>query len=113
MKNIDVYLQYFSAECEFSGVLRRGAAVRLTAESDAGMIRYTVSVSFFPHQDAEDFAISGDAYAESELYSGKGRRAKKREQTYLQALRAEADALADSLGGTIFWEQPLIEARLG
>jgi hypothetical protein len=111
MKVIDIYLQYFSAECEFAGTLRKGAAVRLTAESDAGTIRYSVSVSFFPHADAGDFGISGDAFAERELYSGKGRRSKKREQTYLAALREHADAAAQSLGGVIHWDAPLIEAR--
>lgn len=113
MKTIDVYLQYFAAECEFAGVPRKGAAVRLTAESDAGSIRYTVSVSFFPHADAEDFAISYDAYAERELYDGKGRRSKKREQGYLESLHAEADAAAETLGGKILWAQPLIAARFG
>ncbi len=113
MKTVDVYLQYFSAACEFAGIKRRGAAVRLTAESDAGTIRYTVGVSFFPHQDAEDFGISYDAAAEREIYAGKGRRAKKREQGMLQQLRAEADLAAESLGGQIFWDQPLIEARMG
>lgn len=113
MKTIDVYLQYFAAECEFAGVPRKGAAVRLTAESDAGNIRYTVSVSFFPHTDAEDFTVSYDACAETCIYDGKGRRSKKREQGYLESLRAETDALAASLGGRVFWEQPLIAARFG
>lgn len=110
MKSIDVYRQYFAAECEFAGVPRKAVVVRLTAESDAGSIRYTVGISFFPHTDAEDYAISYDACAESELFAGKGRRSKKREQGYLEAFRAAADALAASLGGRIFWEQPLIEA---
>ena len=39
MKTIDVYKQYFCAECTFNGVERRGAAVWLTAESDSGMRR--------------------------------------------------------------------------
>ncbi len=113
MKEIDVYLQYFAAECEFAGTPRKGAAVRLTAVSDAGQIRYTVSVSFFPHEDAEDFRISYDAYAEQLLYEGKGRRSKKREAEYLAKLRESADAAAASLSGTVFWDKPLIEARYG
>lgn len=40
MKVIDVYQQYFEAECEYRGTKRRGADVRLTAESDAGQIRW-------------------------------------------------------------------------
>ena len=61
MKNVDIYKQYFSAECTFNGVKRRGAVVWLNAESDSGIIRYEVGVTFFPHKDDEDFAISYDA----------------------------------------------------
>ena len=59
--DIDVYQQYFAAEGSFSGVRRRGAAVMLTASSGGGEICYTLTVSFFPHKDAEDFGISYDA----------------------------------------------------
>lgn len=110
---IDVYEQYFKAECEFNGVPRRAAVVKLTSDSEAGSIRYTVSVNFFPYRDAEDFAISYDAYAEKEIFSGKGRRSKKREAAFLESLREEADALANEMGGTVSWEEPIIEARLG
>ena len=111
MNTIDVYLQYFAAEAVCNDVLRRAAAVRLTAESGEGMIRYLVSVSFFPHEDEEDFRIPADAYSERELYHAKGRRSRKREAAFLNALREIADALAAELGGTIDWEQPLIEPR--
>lgn len=114
MKTIDVYLQYFKANCVFNGVQRNGAAVRLTAESDAGQITYTVSVSFFPHESDDDFRISYDAEASKILYRAKGRRSKKREQAeFMPALREQANELASSLGGSIDWENPLIEARLG
>ncbi|MBR3299723.1 MAG: hypothetical protein IKI64_11090 [Clostridia bacterium] len=114
MKTIDVYLQYIKASCVFNGVQRNGAAVRLTAESDAGQITYTVSVSFFPHETEDDFRISYDAEASKTVYQAKGRRSKKREQTeLLPALRAHADELAASLNGSIDWESPLIEARMG
>ena len=114
MKTIDVYLQYFKANCVANGVQRNGAAVRLTAESDAGMITYTVSVSFFPHETDDDFRISYDAEAAKTLYQAKGRRSKKREQTeFMPALREHANELAASMNGTVDWESPLIEARMG
>lgn len=36
MKVIDIYLQYFAAECEFAGTLRKGAA----AQSLGGVIHW-------------------------------------------------------------------------
>ena len=113
MKVIDVFQQYFAGDCVFNGVERRGADVRLTATSEEGNIRYDAAVSFFPHRDEEDFAVSYDACAERELYSAKGRRSKKREAELMKTFRPEADAAAESLGGRILWEQPLGEARLG
>ena len=110
---VDVYAQYFAGECVFNEVERRGVSVKLTSDSEAGQIRYTVSVSFFPHSDPEDFAVSYDAYAEREIENRKGRRSKKREAVMMETFRDEADALAAELGGTIDWEQPLIEARRG
>ena len=108
---LNVYEQYFTGEAVCGGVPRRGAAVRLSAEGGEGRIRYCVSVSFFPHEDAEDFRITADAAAERELYAAKGRRSRKREAACLAALRETADALAAELGGVIEWDEPLIEAR--
>ncbi len=113
MKVVNVYEQYFAGECTYSGVLRRGALAALIATSEEGMIRYDAAVTFFPHRDAEDFAVSYDAYAARELYYAKGRRSKKREQTLLETLRTEADTLAAQLGGRIDWDSPLREARYG
>ena len=113
MKTIDVYKQYFSAECTFNGVERRGAAVWLTAESDSGMIRYEVGVTFFPHQDAEDFAISYDACVLKELIRTKGRRSKKRDGQYLAQVQTIANEIAASLEGSIHWDKPLREAQYG
>ena len=113
MKTIDVYKQYFSAECTFNGVERRGVAVYLTAESDSGIIRYEVGVTFFPHRDAEDFAVSYDACAAKELLRTEGRRSKKRDEQYLAQLRTEADELAGSLNGVIHWDKPLREPQYG
>ncbi len=48
MANIDIYKQYFSAECLYNGVMRHGAVVWLNAESADGIIRYEAGVSFFP-----------------------------------------------------------------
>lgn len=111
MSSIDVYKQYFSAKCTFNGVERHGVAVWLTAESDSGNIRYEVGVTFFPHVDAEDFAISYDAFASKELCNMKGRRSKKRDALYLSQVKEVANELAVSLNGTIDWDHPLVEAR--
>ncbi len=113
MKVIDVYEQYFKADCFFNTVQRNGAVVKLTATSDAGQIKYDVSVSFFPHEDEEDFRISYDAYESVILYEAKGRCSKKREKEYLPKVREYADECAEKLGGTIDWDSPLIEARMG
>ena len=113
MKTVDVYQQYFAAECEYAGVPRKAASVMLTAESDSGMIRYDVTVSFFPHRDEEDFAVSYDAVQTVTVYEAKGRRSKKREAELMQSFRETADKAAAEIGGTVFWEQPLRDARLG
>jgi hypothetical protein len=113
MKVINVYDQYFAAQCVYNEVERRAAQVMLIASSEEGTIRYEAAVNFFPHRDEEDYAVSGDAYASRELYYAKGRRSKKREAALMEAFRFEADALAASMGGSIDWEHPLPEARYG
>ena len=113
MKVLDVYQQYFAARCVYNGVPRRAASVMLTAESDAGTVRYSVSVTFFPHTEEDDFAVSYDACAERELYAAPGRRSRKREAGMLEDLRGHADAAAADLDGEIFWDQPLRDARYG
>lgn len=113
MKVIDVYKQYFAADSLFNTVQRNGAVVALTATSDAGTIKYDVSVSFFPHVDDEDYAISYDAYAEKEIYFSKGRRSKKREAELLKTFREQIDSVSAALGGKVFWDRPLKEARKG
>lgn len=114
MKSIDVFACYYAAQATVNGRDRHGASVKLTATSDAGVITYEYSVSFFPHDDPEDFAISYDACESEVLFQGKGRRSKKRDAQYLktETLREHVDALAEKLDGTVFWEQPLIEPRL-
>lgn len=111
MKVIDVYEQYFEAECVWNTVPRHAAAVKLTATSDEGMISYEVSISFFPHNDAEDFGISYDACFSEVLCNEKGRRSKKKDSLYLSLVNETADVLANSAGGRIFWDKPLIPAR--
>lgn len=113
MANIDIYKQYFSAECTFAGVERHGAVVWLNAESDSGMIKYEVGVTFFPHADEEDYAVSYDACVLKELLHTKGRRSKKRDEQYLAQVQATADELATSLNGIIYWDKPLREAQYG
>ena len=110
---VDVYSQYFGAACVYHEVPRRAAIVNLTCESGGGEVRYTAFVSFFPHTQDDDFAISYDACAEKVLLARNGRRSKKREAELLEGLRAHVDELAAGLGGQGFWERPLREARLG
>ena len=109
---VDVYSQYFAGECVFNEVPRRAVIVKLTGES-GGEVYYTVSVSFFPHRDEEDYAVSYDAYAEKEIFRKSGRRSKKREEEFLADLRTHADELAAALGGVICWDAPLREAQRG
>ena len=76
MATVNVYLQYFAADCTFNGVERHGVSVMLIATSEEGQIRYEVAVSFFPHVSDEDYAISYDAYFSKVLFEAKGRRSK-------------------------------------
>lgn len=109
----DVFMRYYSAELTWNGVERRGAAVRLTADSEAGQISYTASVSFFPHVSDDDFSVSYDAYFEKELYRAPGRRSKKREAALLEKLREVIDGLAEDAGGKVSWDRPLGQERRG
>lgn len=110
---INVYERYYAAEAEFNGVPRHGALVMLVADSEAGNIKYEAVVTFFPHNDEEDYAVSYDAYFSKVLYEAKGRRSKKREQMLMETFEQEIDQLAETIGGKVFWEQPLQEARVG
>ena len=113
MATVNVYLQYFAAECTFNGVERHAASVMLIATSEEGRIKYEVAVSFFPHVSEDDFAVSYDAYFNKVVYEAKGRRSKKREQELLETLQTELNTLADEANAKIFWDKPLIEARRG
>ena len=110
---INVYSQYFAAEGVFSGVDRKGALVLLVSDSEAGNISYRAAVTFFPHRDDEDFAVSYDAYFEKELYRAAGRRSRKREAALMEQLRPAVDALAAENSAAVLWDQPLGEPRLG
>ena len=110
---INVYEQYFEAEGVFSEVERKGALVMLTSDSERGMITYKAAVTFFPHRDEEDFAVSYDAYFEKELYNGKGRRSKKKEAAYLENFREVIDEIAKENNAEVFWDKPLTEERRG
>ena len=111
MAVINVYEQYFKAEGVFNGVERKGALVMLTSDSEAGQIKYTAAVSFFPHRDEEDYAVSYDAYFEKLLYEGKGRRSKKKEKAFLDTFSDIIDGIASEAGGKVKWDSPLREAR--
>ena len=113
MSVINVYEQYFGAEGSFNGVERNGALVMLISDSEAGNIRYEVAVSFFPHRDESDFAVSYDAYFSKEIFSSKGRRSKKREKEFLETFRDEIDSLSAENGAKVLWNRPLRDARVG
>lgn len=113
MSPVNVYERYYAAEAEFNGIPRHGAMVMLIATSEEGNIRYEVAVTFFPHNDEEDYAVSYDAYFSKVLYEAKGRRSKKREQALLETLAVEIDQIAETVGGKVLWEQPLREERRG
>ena len=110
---LNIYEQYFSASLLFNDVPRHAAKVMLVCTSEAGNVQYEAAVTFFPHNDEEDYAISYDAYFSKVLYEGKGRRSKKREQQLLAEFRDQIDELAREAGGEVFWEQPLREAKMG
>ena len=76
MKVTDVFMCYYAAECVANDRPRHAAKVSLTCTTDAGMVDYEWAVSFFPHDDEEDFAVSYDAEASRNIYCAKGRRAK-------------------------------------
>ena len=110
---VNVYEQYFETDLVANGVQRRGVLVMLIADSEAGRIRYETAVTFFPHRDETDFAVSYDAYRSAVIFDAPGRRSKKREEKLLLGLRDQIDALAREAGGVIFWDRPLREARRG
>ena len=113
MAVVNVYERYFEASCEYNGVPRKAALVMLTVDSCEGNIRYSAGVTFFPHRDEEDYAVSYDAFFERTLFEGKGRRSKKREQAFLTELQTVIAELAAEQGAEVFWDRPLREERRG
>lgn len=115
MATINVYEQYFLAQCKYNDIVRKAALIALVADSDAGMITYEALITFFPHRDEEDFAVSYDACFTKELYHSKGRRSKKREKEFLEngTFRNAIEELASEHEGKVFWNEPLGAARLG
>ena len=113
MATVNVYEQYFEAEGSFNNRQRHGALVMMTADSEEGNITYKAAVTFFPHDDEEDYAVSYDAYFESVMYQGKGRKKKKREQSMMEGLRPAVDRLAAENNAAVFWDRPLREERRG
>lgn len=110
---INVYEQYFEADCVANSINRHGALVMLIATSENGSVRYEAAVTFFPHIDETDYAVSYDAYYSDVLYDAPGRRSKKREAMLMETFREDIDALAKQAGGTVYWDKPLREARWG
>ena len=110
---INVYERYYKADAVFSDVQRNGALVMLISDSEDGFIIYKAAVTFFPHRDEEDYAVSYDAYFEKELYSGKGRRSGKREAIFIDELQETIDLIAKEQNASVLWDEPLREERRG
>ncbi len=108
---INVYERYYKADAVFAGVRRNGALVMLISDSEAGSITYKAAVTFFPHRDEEDYAGSYDAFFETELYKGKGRRSRKKEAAYLEKLEETIDGITGEHGAKVLWDEPLRDAR--
>lgn len=111
MKVIDVYEQYFAADCMYNDMLRKAVIVTLMATSDEGNVKYEVNLNFFPYTDPTDFVETFDAFGNKELYSAKGRRSKKREVKFLEEIKTHADEVASGMGGIIYWDKPLGPAK--
>ncbi len=111
--DFNVYEQYFAARHPGNGRPRHAARAALTVSSGEGRVRYTASLSFFPHDTEEDFCISWDVYTERQLMDIRGRRSKKREAALLAELPGVLAELAAESGGALFWDRPLIEPRFG
>ena len=111
--DICVYEQYFAARHPGNGTPRRGARAVLIASTGEGMVRYEATLSFFPHETDDDFRISYDICGSRILYEAKGRRSGKRELGMLEGIRYVFEEIAEELGGEIYWEKPLIDARYG
>ncbi len=65
---LNIYSQYFSAKLLFNDVPRRAAMVMLVCTSEAGNVQYEAAVTFFPHNDEDDYAVSYDAYFSKVIY---------------------------------------------
>lgn len=113
MSEVNVYEQFFSACHTAAGVPRHAALVMLIARSEAGHIRYESAVTFFAHNDPEDYAVSYDDYHSVTLYDAEGRRSKKREAALLEGFRKALDDICGGIDAEIFWDKPLREARRG
>ena len=113
MAVVNVFEQYFKASHTANGMPRHAALVCLIADSEAGRIRYDAAVSFFPHNDPEDFAVSYDDYHVITLYEAPGRRSGKREEKLLAGFRRALEEALDGTGAAIFWDEPLRDARRG
>ena len=113
MAEINVFQQYFEAFGEFNGRIRHAANILLKSDSSNENIRYDVMLIFFPHDAPDDFAVSYDACFTKTVYSGKGRRSKKRETELLKDIREVAISIATDNGASIMWDKPLTEPRMG
>lgn len=110
---VNVYEQYFKADHMFNGVKRRAALVALVSDSCDGMIKYSVTITFFPHKNKEDFAVSYDDYHEKVIFSSKGRRSKKREANLLEGFEGYIEELIKDLSAKVYWDRPITQARRG
>ena len=109
---INVYEQYFKADALIHEIQRNGVKTVLTCTSEEGNVSYDIQVVFFPHRDAEDFAVSYDAELTKNIYQAKGRRSHKRELAFLKDFRKQCDEMAETFHAVIDWDEPLTQARI-
>ena len=113
MAEVNIYQRYYEAAFECNGTQRCGASVLLISDSESGHIKYTAAVAFIPHEDEEDFRVPYDAYFSRIVYEADGRRSKKKEETLLDSLIQTIDELIEGTGGSVFWDKPLTQEKLG
>jgi len=113
MKSIDVYYRCYEAEAEIDGMPMHAAEIALRSDYEDGHIAYTARLIFFAHNEPGDFTIPFAPCFEKELYSGKGRRSRKREAALREAqFEAAVNELAAEAGGKLFWDKPLTDAKI-
>ena len=111
MDDLNIYEQYFEAEGTFNGVPRHGAKVMIIASKEDNVLKYDAAVTFFPHNEADDFGVSYDAYFSKTIYKTEGRRSKKKEETLMIPFKNALGEICREQKAKVFWDKPLTQPR--